>query len=125
MGLSLTKLLDYIAEFSETETGYIELSINRLYSFRDLLDKAIQKLLMARNYREFLCRSQKCNEWERESIKIFLEYSEAFECCKISPCIRGPCGLSYDFYLDGGSFRRNSYFLFGTASQFRISNGSG
>lgn len=123
MGLSLTKLLDYIADFSETQTGYIELSINRFYSFRDLLDKAIQKLLMAVNYREFLYRVQKCKEWKRESIKIFLEYSEDFECCKVFPCIRGPCGLSYDFYIDGGSFVGNSFFLFGTASQFRIRNG--
>jgi len=123
MGLSLTRLLDYIADFSETATSYIELSINRFYSFRDLLDRAIQKLLMARNYREFLCLTQKCKEWESESIKAFLEFSEQFECCKVSPSIRGPCGLSYDFYLDGGSFRRNSFFLFGTPSQFRIRNG--
>ncbi len=123
MGLSLTKLLDYIADFSETETGYIELSINRFYSFCDLLNKAIQKLLMAGNYREFLWRVQKCKEWKSESIKAFLEFSEEFECCKVSPCIRGSCGLSYDFYLDGGSFGGNSIFLFGTPSQFRIQNG--
>ncbi len=122
MGLSLTKLLDYIANFSETEIGYIELSINRIYSFRVLLDKAIQKLLLARNYREFLFRVQGCKEWESDSLKVFLEFCEEFECCKVFPSIRGPCGLSYDFYLDGGSFRRNSFFLFGTPSQFRIQN---
>lgn len=123
MGLSLTKLLDYIADFSETETGYIELSVNRIYSFRALLANAIRKLLAAKNYLEFFCLTRKCKEWEGDCIKAFLEFSNTFECCKVSPSIRGPCGLSYDFYLDGGSFGRNSFFLFGTPSQFRGRNG--
>jgi len=34
--------------------------------------------------------------------------------------IRGPCALSYDFYLKGGGWLQNSHFLFGTPSQFKI-----
>jgi hypothetical protein len=129
-GLSLKLLQDYIAEFSGTDIvgtgtetaddyGYIELSISRFYSFHNLIRATVTKLLISKCYQELAIRVQKCRGSESATIKAFLEFSKEFECCKVSVPIRGPCALSYDFYLEGGSYLRNSYFLFGTPSQFR------
>ncbi|MCL0038564.1 hypothetical protein M1N10_06100, partial [Thermodesulfovibrionales bacterium] len=60
---------------------------------------------------------QQPSKWER--IKRFIEFAVRFSCLKIKPYIRGPCALSYDFYIEGGGYFLNSHFLFGTASQFR------
>jgi len=132
-GLSLKLLQDYIADFSDigiggtggtgTEKadgdGYIELSTSRFYSFHSLIRGTVTKLLISKYYQELAIRMQKCRGSESATIKAFLEFSKEFECCKVSVPIRGPCALSYDFYLEGGSYLRNSYFLFGTPSQFR------
>lgn len=131
-GLSLKLLQDYIASFSgigiDMEDrddgngygyGYIELSISRFYSFHSLIRQTVTKLLISEHYQELAIRMQKSNGSETATIKTFLEFSQEFECCKVPVRIRGPCALSYDFYLEGGSYLRNSYFLFGTPSQFR------
>lgn len=127
-GLSLKSLQDYIADFSDTGTqedgcdGYIELSTSRIYSFQELIKATITKLLIRQYYRELTIRLYKCigrGSGETDSIEVFLEFSKEFQCCKLSMPIRGPCALSYDFYLEGGSYFLNSHFLFGTPSQFR------
>jgi hypothetical protein len=131
-GLTLKLLQDYIADFSDTGTededenengcdGYIELSTSRIYSFQGLIQETITKLLISQYYHELTIRLHKCSgSGEKGSINVFLEFSTAFECQKVSIPIRGPCALSYDFYLEGGSHFRNSHFLFGTPSQFRL-----
>jgi hypothetical protein len=136
-GLSLKMLQDYIADFSDTVAGrdreyedgcdgyigYIELSTSRIYSFQRLIEKTITKLLISQYYHEFAMRLSRCKcsgNDETESINAFLLFSIQFECWKVSMPIRGPCALSYDFYLEGGSYLRNSQFLFGTPSQFRV-----
>jgi hypothetical protein len=129
--LSLTLLQDYIADFPGTGggcDGYIEMSTSRIYSFCNLLEVTVTKLLISGYYQQLTNQLQKCrgsgsgseSEGEKEAIKISLQFITEFECRKVSVPIRGPCALSYDFYLEGGSYFRNSLFLFGTPSQFRI-----
>jgi hypothetical protein len=123
--LSLTLLQDYIADFPGTGggcDGYIEMSTSRIYSFCNLLEVTVTKLLISGYYQQLTNQLQKCRggESEAEAIKISLQFITEFECRKVSVPIRGPCALSYDFYLEGGSYFRNSLFLFGTPSQFRI-----
>jgi len=119
--LSLTSLQKYIAELPTVNEQYrsIELANNRIYSFFTLIHTAIQKLLISSNYQEFKARFRECCNSKIEQIKAFLYFCEEFECRKVSVPIRGPCALSIDFYLTGGSYFNNSYFLFGTPSQFR------
>jgi hypothetical protein len=125
-GLSLKSLQDYIADFTGAGVGlyaeddYIELSAGRIYSFKRLIREAVIKLLISSYYQELTGRLQNCSGSETETIKIFLGFSKEFECRKVSVPIRGPCALSYDFYLQGGSYFCNSRFLFGTPSQFRM-----
>jgi hypothetical protein len=56
---------------------------------------------------------------DQERITVFIEFACLFECSRIEPRIRGPCGLHYDFYLNEGGFTLNAPFLFGTPSQYR------
>jgi len=56
-------------------------------------------------------------------INSFIEFSEQFECSKLDFDIKGSCALGYDFYLCGGGYYKNAWFLFGTPSQFRDKGG--
>jgi hypothetical protein len=117
--LSLKLLLDYLADLETQGDGYINLCNSRIFEFKGLIGEVIAKLLISDYYPELTSRLQPSRDAGDGSVKIFLDYCREFECCKVTPPIRGPCGLSVDFYLRGGSYRRNSYFLFGTPSQFR------
>ena len=114
------KLQKYIFDFSSKAGGYIELSIARIYSFKRLIDETITKLLAGVYYSEFEKHFQKESRMDR--INAFLNISLNFFCYKVLPPIRGPCALSYDYYLQGGGYLRNHYFLFGTPSQFRLNS---
>jgi hypothetical protein len=116
---TLKQLQDYVADFSDTGANYIELETSRIYSFRELIGEAMIKLLISRYYGEFAVRLQTCGDKVRERVPVFFEFCKEFECRKLWVPIRGPSGLSCDFYLTGGSYRGNSPFLFGTPSQFR------
>ncbi len=117
--LSLKLLLDYLADLETQGDGYIDLCSSRIFGFKGLIGEVIAKLLISGYYPELTFRLQPSRDAGDGSVKFFLDYCREFECCQVTPPIRGPCGLSVDFYLRGGSYRRNSYFLFGTPSQFR------
>jgi hypothetical protein len=120
-GLTLKSLQGYIADVTCTGTvdGYIELSISRIYSFKNLILEAIAKLWATNYYQELTDWLKRCTGNKNELIKTFLEFSQEFECRKVSVPIQGPCALSYDFYLQSGSYCLNSPFFFGTPSQHR------
>ena len=103
-------------DFTSKAGGYVELSPPRIYGFKSLIDQAIAKLLTSTYYPEFERLFQQRSLMKR--IKSFLQVIERFYCHKVIPPIRGPCGLSYDYYLTGGGYLSNQYFLFGTPSQF-------
>ena len=56
---------------------------------------------------------------DNEIIIEFITFALSFVCFKLFFEIRGPCALGYDFFLIEGCYVKNSYFFFGTASQFR------
>jgi len=112
------ELQQYMFDFSCKAKGHIELSIPRIYSFMKAIDEVITKLLTCGYYDEFNKIFEK--ESVKDRIKIFLELSQDFYCYKEIPPIRGPCALAYDYYVSGGGYLRNHYFLFGTPSQFRL-----
>lgn len=110
-------LLDYIADFSDKGHEYVELSWSRILSFQKLIKVAIDKVMTSRYYPQAISQFQ--TPCENEQIKAFLLFAAEFYCYKFLYPIRGPCALCYDFYLTGGSYFRNSYFLLGKPSQFR------
>ncbi len=116
--MTLHQLQQYMFDFSCKAGGYIELSIPRIYSFMRAIDEVIIKLLTCGYYDDFNKVFEK--DSIRDRIKIFLDISQDFCCYVEMPLIRGPCALSYDYYLQGGGYLRNHYFLFGTPSQFRL-----
>lgn len=115
-GLSTYKLQDYLASFGKEEI--LSISADQLLGFKKVVMDAIHKIMTTRYYQEF--EEKGFNESTDQGLLIsFIEFAEGFECTKVNPCIRGPCGLNYDFYINGGSYFKNAYFLFGTPSQFR------
>lgn len=112
---SVKELLDYLGGF---ETGeYIDLSVSAFYAFRAFILTAIDKMLARGFYREITAQLQ--TPTKRQRIRAFLLFAEDFRCCKTDPEIRGPCALSYDYYMKDGGHMRDAHFLFGTPSQFR------
>ncbi len=106
----------YLSRFDETRI-YIDLSVSSIYGFKKLILEVINKLLSSAYYQDAEKLLQQPADNKR--IKAFIKFAEAFYCYKTSPRIRGPCALSYDFYINGGGWLQNSFFLFGTPSQFR------
>ncbi len=115
-GKSIKGILDYWAWDNEYGT-YLYINQMRIKGFKRLLLQTIDKILISGYYEEITNRFQCSSDHER--IKRFIAFSEEFCCYKVAPCIRGPCGLSYDYYLRGNGYIGNSHFLFGTPSQFR------
>ena len=114
---SVMEVQSYLSGFGQEEI-YVDLSASGIYQFKQLILETINKLLSAACYREAEKILQQASDYHR--IKAFISFAQAFWCHKTSPCIRGPCALAYDFYMQKGGWSRNSYFLFGSASQFRI-----
>lgn len=128
-GMSLDFLMDYLGDFTTTTNDqyYVELSPGRLFAFQHLIEAAIAKIMAMGYYPETIPQWQ--TPYQNQRIIAFLHFALKFSCYKLYYChnypinpIRGPCGLSIDFYLSGGSYWLNSYFLFGTPSQFRRSS---
>jgi hypothetical protein len=119
-GKSIMEVQTYLSSVSTFEqTGiYVDLGASVIYGFKRLILEAIHKLLSSAYYPDAGKMLQQPSDSHR--IKAFVGFARAFCCYKVSPCIRGPCALSHDFYIQGGGWLRNSYFLFGTPSQFRI-----
>jgi hypothetical protein len=107
----------YLSGFGQAGI-YVDLSTSIIYGFKRLILGAINKLLSGACYPDAEKILQKSSDYHR--ITAFIPFARTFWCYKTSPCIRGPCALSYDYYMQGGGWFRNSYFLFGIASQFRI-----
>jgi len=115
-GLSTYELQDYLARFGEEEI--LSISTNQLLGFQETVMEAVHKIMTTNYYPELNAEEfQKSSDLER--LRAFLEFSQEFECLKVEPCIRGPCGLGYDFYLQGGGYFKNAWFLFGTPYQLR------
>lgn len=114
---SIMEIQTYLSHFDKTGI-YVDLSASSIYGFKKLILEAIHKLLSSAYYPDAEKMLQQPSDSHR--IKAFVGFAQAFCCYKVSPCIRGPCALSHDFYMQGGGWLRNSYFLFGTPSQFRI-----
>jgi len=112
-GRSIFQIHDYLACFGEEEI--LSIGSNQLWEFTKIVIESVERIFALGYYTGIKCNSQ---DYE-EQLKIFIEFAQAFEPQKCSPPIRGPCALSYDFYLNGGSYFKNAYFLFGTPSQFR------
>ena len=115
-GLSIYDLLDYLAAFGEQDI--LSISADRIFGFKKLVMEAIHKIMASEYYPEFKEKGFK-DSTDRGLLISFLGFARDFECQKAEPCIRGPCGLQYDFYINGGGYFKDAYFLFGTASQFR------
>jgi hypothetical protein len=123
---SLQALCDSIIEFTATGpvgTDYecIEISPSGILALEPLIEEAINKIMMSQYHQQVSQQWQKTFASGNKfiAIKGFLEFCSQFECLKTHPPIRGPTALSYDFYVTNGAYARNSYFLFGTPSQFR------
>ena len=115
-GKSIKEILNYWAGSNEYG-AYLDMNQMTIKGFKRLLLQTIDKILISGYYEEVTYTFQGSSDHER--IKRFIEFSEGFCCYKIAPCIRGPCGLNYDYYLRGNGYIGNSHFLFGTPSQFR------
>lgn len=115
-GLSISKLQDHVANFGEDEI--LPISADQLSDFKELINDAISKILTTECYRE-LREEVSLMSSEQKRLIAFIEFAKSFECAKVNPRIRGPCGLNYDFYLNEGGYLYNAPFLFGTPSQFR------
>jgi hypothetical protein len=115
-GLSISKLQDYVANFGEDEI--LSITSDQLSDFKQLIHDAINKIMTTEHYLEIREKISLMGS-EQERLITFIEFAQGFECFKIDPQIRGPCGLPYDFYLTEGGYFHNAPFLFGTPSQFR------
>jgi len=112
-GLSIYKVQEYIDSFCKGDI--LTLDSDQLLNFKQLTEEAIGKILINNNYKG----NKKLFEFTGcELLKYFINFAEDFVCHKIDPCIRGPCSLGLDYYLTGGGYINNAYFLFGTPYQF-------
>lgn len=118
---SIQSIHGYLGNITSSEDNYKELSASGIFAFKGLFVKAITKILVNGYYPQ-LSDELAGTSQETIRIKIFLAFCLDFICQKCIPPIRGPCALSYDFYITGGSYLRNAFFLFGTPSQFRRIN---
>lgn len=78
---------------------------SQLYSFNKLLSESIEKLKIIKMI------SYEIN------FKSFIDYCLGYV-SESDAMIRGPTGLSWDYYRKNGSHYENSQFLFGCAAQF-------
>lgn len=115
-GLSISKLQDHVANWGEDKI--LSISADQLSDFKYFVHDAISKI-MATGYYQQLREVVSLKGSEGVRLIAFIEFAKDFECLKVNPRIRGPCGLNYDFYLNEGGYLYNAPFLFGTPSQFR------
>jgi len=97
-----------------------EVSIDKsqILGFDKIIEEAIDKIL-ARGWYSELKEGLLRAESKKERMKVFVEFSEGFECTKVNPWTKGASALGYDFYLNEGGYYQNGWFLFGKPSQFR------
>ncbi|UCE35957.1 MAG: hypothetical protein JSW00_10345 [Thermoplasmata archaeon] len=115
-GLSIVRLQDYLADFGKDDI--LPISADQLFDFKKIVLEAVNKITASGHYQEWE-EEVSSKSTNQEILAAFIAFASCFECCKIEPSIRGPCGLGYDFYLNEGGFVHHAHFLFGTPSQFR------
>lgn len=113
--MSIKQILDYLSELNTDHL--INLSPKVIISLIKLIQETIEKLLISNHYKELSKSLQTAPV--KAHLQIFIEYAASFETNKTDPVIRGPCGLSYDYYCENGGYYMNSPFLIGTPYQFR------
>jgi len=115
---TVERIQSYQGYIATTGDGYKELSASGILTFKDLFCQAITKLLAFTSYPELSAKLAQTSR-DIDRIIILLDFCRNFTCLRYARPIRGPCAMNYDFYLSGGSYFRNAFFLFGTPSQFR------
>ena len=121
-GTTVESIQTYLGDIAATEDGYKELSASGIFAFEHLFLGAITKITISGYYPQL--QQQLGISGEKNTIiKTFLEFCQNFTSQKYSHPIRGPGVLSYDFYITGGFYLKNAYFLFGAPSQFRLGKG--
>lgn len=89
------------------DTNYEKIpDIKSLYRYKEIFEKGINILLFSELLRKDL------------SLSDFLNYCFVYQ-SRYFEQIRGSPALGLDYYIFNGSYFRNSWFLFGVASQFR------
>lgn len=112
---SLGDALDYVAGLGKEDI--LSISAMKVLVFKKIGLEAIARVQASGYYKDI---TDTVNDpCIKERLKAFVGYAKGFCCYKSNRAIRGPCGLSYDFYLQGGGYFRNAQLLFGIASQFR------
>ena len=115
-GLSIIELQDYVAGFGKDDI--LQISADQFINFKQIVLEAVHRITATGHYQE-LAKEVLSRSTEQQIVVVFIAFASRFECCKVEPSIRGPCGLGYDFYLNEGGFAEGAHFLFGTPSQFR------
>jgi hypothetical protein len=115
-GLSIVGLQDYLADFGRDDI--LPISADQLLEFKHIVLEAVHKITATGHYPE-LAGEVIAKSTDQQIVVAFITFASCFECCKVEPAIRGPCGLGYDFYLHEGGSCHRAHFLFGTPSQFR------
>lgn len=104
--LSIYKVQEYIDTICVSEI--LPLDSEQLLKFKQLIVETIDKILIDNNYKE----NKELFEYTGEDLlKYFINFAEDFICRKVEPCIRGPSALGLDYYLNGGGYINNAYFL--------------
>ena len=112
---SLGDVLDYVAGLGREDI--LSISAMKVLVFKKTGLEAIERVQASGYYKDI---TDTVNDPSiKQRLKAFVGYAKEFCCYKTNRPIRGPCGLSYGFYLQGGSYFRNAQFLFGIPSQFR------
>jgi hypothetical protein len=95
---------------------YVYVNPSIIYSLKMLFIDAIEKATISNKYEELTLLMQ-TNDYDKKIIS-FIKFAKEFELDLGNTRIRGPTALSYDYYLKHDGYFKNSYFLFGTPSQF-------
>lgn len=113
---TIDAVLDYVAGLGKDDI--LSISAIKVRILKSLGIETIERIQVSGYYKDVL--DELNTPCIRQRLRAFTEFAKGFCCYKTDSPIRGPCGLSYDFYLQGGSYYNNALFLFGTPSQFRI-----
>ena len=116
--MTLEEVQEYLGNINSNKEDYKEVSVSGIFSFKKMLLAAINRIRVSDFYRKLPAKLWK-EKTPTAIIQIFLDFCNDFVSQKFDPHIRGPCILAVDFYISGGYYHRNAYFLFGTPSQFR------
>ncbi len=112
---SSTEVLNTLSSLDENV--FLEIDTSQLTDFRELAEESLSKLLATNYYPEF--KEIILESIANKHLVRLIEFARDFESTKTAVQIRGPCALSFDFYLAGGGSLQDAPFLFGTPSQFR------